>query len=70
MKLAIFLALILLYGTTLASEISFGTGEDKDCSLARALAIKDAVDNYSEQEFDLTKNQTCKETNIEGIKVS
>ena len=67
MKIAIFLAIILLYGTTQASEVSFGTGEDKDCSLARALAIKEALDNYSEQEFDLTKNQTCKETNAQGI---
>lgn len=67
MKIAIFLALVLLYGTTQASEISFGSGESKDCSLARALAIKNALDNYSEQEFDLTKNQTCKETNTQGI---
>jgi len=67
MKIAIFLAVVLLYGTTQASEISFGSGEANDCSLARALAIKDALDNYSEQEFDLTKNQTCKETNTQGI---
>jgi hypothetical protein len=67
MKLSLGLLIIIMYGTTLASEISFGSGEAKDCSLARALAIKDALESYSEQQFDLTKNQTCKETNAQGI---
>jgi hypothetical protein len=67
MKLAATIVLLILHGTTLASEISFGSGEAKDCSLARALAIKDALNSYSEQEFDLTKTQTCKETNTQGI---
>jgi hypothetical protein len=67
MKLSVALLLLLLFGTTLASETSFGTGEAKDCSLARALAIKDALEKYSEHEFDLTKKQTCKETNAQGV---
>jgi hypothetical protein len=67
MKLALILALILLGGTALASEVSFGTGEDKDCSLARAFAIKDAIENYSKQEFDFTQIQECNEKNTSGV---
>jgi hypothetical protein len=67
MKLAVVFSLLFLFNISHASEISFGSGEAKDCSLARALAIKDALDNYSEHEFDLTKNQTCKEMNTQGI---
>lgn len=70
MKLALILALILLGGTALASEVSFGTGEDKDCSLARAFAIKDAIENYSKQEFDFTQTQECNEKNTSGVNCS
>jgi len=67
MRLALILTLLLLSGTALASDVSFGTGEDKDCSLARALAIKDAIESYSKQEFDFQQTQECSEKNAAGI---
>lgn len=67
MKLAAAIALLIFYGTTMASEISFGTGEDKDCSLARALAIKDALERHSQHEFDLAQRQVCTEKNAQGV---
>ena len=67
MKLSLLLVPLLLSGTAIASDVSFGTGEDRDCSLARALAIKDAIESYSKQEFDFMQTQECSEKNVSGI---
>lgn len=63
MKLFVFIAFVLLWGTTLASEVSFGTGEDPDCNLAKNYAIQNAIERFAEQEIDVTKKHTCQEIN-------
>jgi hypothetical protein len=50
-----------------ALDISFGTGEDKDCNIARAFAINNAIDHHAEKEFEVIKRQTCRETNSTGV---
>lgn len=63
MKLFLFLSFVLLAGSALGSEISFGRGESTNCGFARSLAIKDAIENFSEHELEVSQNQVCKETN-------
>lgn len=60
MKLAIFLAILLSWGTTLAAT-SKGKASDLDCNIAKSLAINNALENFSMREFDVKKNQLCKE---------
>lgn len=62
MKLSLLLALLILWGTTQASTYtSVGKGVDEDCSLARALAINDALDKFSMRVFEASKKHVCKE---------
>jgi hypothetical protein len=60
MKLAIFLATLLLWGTTLAAT-STGEGYDEDCSLAKAMAISNALNSFSKKEFEVSERHVCKE---------
>ena len=60
MKLAIFLAMLLLWGTTFAST-SAGQGYDEDCNLAKAMAISNALDSYAKREFEVSQRHVCKE---------
>lgn len=60
MKLAIFIATLLLWGTTFA-ETSKGQGYDEDCNLARAMAISNALDSYTRREFEVSQRHVCKE---------
>ena len=62
MKLAIALALLILWGTTQAA-ISNGSSYDERCDIARSLAIKDALQNYSIREFEASQKHLCKEIN-------
>jgi hypothetical protein len=61
MKLFFFLSIVLLSGTAFGKEISFGRGESHNCGLARSLAIKDAIENFSEHELEVSQHQVCKE---------
>lgn len=61
MKLAIFLASLILWGTTLAAETSRGKGYDEDCNLAKAMAISNALDSYTKREFEVSQRHLCKE---------
>ena len=61
MKLFVILSFVLLGGSAFGKEISFGRGEGASCDLARSLAVKDAVENFSEKELSVTQNQVCKE---------
>lgn len=45
------------------ADVSFGTGEDKSCELARAMAIRDALEAHSGIEFDYVKKESCTEKN-------
>lgn len=63
MKLFFFLSFVLLAGSALGSEISYGRGESHNCSLARSLAIKNAIENFSEHEVEVSQKQTCREAN-------
>ena len=60
MKLAIFLAMLLLWGTTFAST-SAGQGYDEDCNLAKAMAISNALNSFSKREFEVSERHVCKE---------
>ena len=60
MKLALFLALIILWGTTLAST-SKGEGVDESCDVAKALAINNALEQFSAREFEVRKRHVCKD---------
>ena len=60
MKLAIFLATLLLWGTTFAST-SAGQGYDEDCNLAKAMAISNALNSFSKREFEVSERHVCKE---------
>lgn len=60
MKLALFVSLGLLCSTTFA-DTSTGKGYDEDCSLAKAIAISNALDSYSKREFEVTRRHVCKE---------
>lgn len=44
------------------ADVSFGTGEGKNCELARAMAIRDALESYSGVEFDYIKKESCSES--------
>lgn len=70
MKLAFFLASLILWGTTLASEVSFGRGEHLDCKVAKRFAISDALNNYSQHEFEINQHKHCSERNALGIECS
>ena len=54
---------LLLIPSLCFADISFGTGEAKDCELAKALAVRDALESYAGAEFDYTKKQSCIEKN-------
>ena len=54
--------LILIPSLALA-DVSYGTGEDKNCEIARAMAIRDALEAHSGIEFDYTKKESCSERN-------
>lgn len=49
------------------ADVSFGTGEDKNCEIARAMAIRDALEAHAGVEFDYIKKESCteKKTNID-----
>ena len=49
------------------ADVSFGTGEAPDCELAKAFAVSDAIERYAEKEFEVKKQQICRERNAEGI---
>lgn len=59
--------LCLAVCTNVYADVSFGTGEDRDCNIARASAISDALENYAVKEFEVKKQYVCKERNAEGI---
>lgn len=62
MKLALLIAALILWGTTQASvHTSKGSGADEDCNLAKAMAISNALDSYTQREFEVSKRQVCKE---------
>jgi hypothetical protein len=49
------------------ADVSFGTGEADDCSIAKAFAISDAIERYAEKEFEVRKQHICRERNAEGV---
>lgn len=59
-SLTLFISLILLWGTTQAAT-SKGTGIDDRCDVAKALAINNALENYSVREFEASQRQLCEE---------
>ena len=61
------LVALLFSSNAYALDVSFGTGEDKDCTIAKAYAISNAIDYYAEKEFEVIKRQTCRETNSTGV---
>lgn len=62
-----FVILCLVACTNVYADVSFGTGEDKDCNIAKASAVSDALERYAEKEFEVKKQYVCKERNAEGI---
>lgn len=60
MKLALAIALVILWGTTQAAT-SIGSAYDERCDLAKSLAIKDALEKYSMREFEASQKHLCKE---------
>lgn len=67
MKLNFALLCALMSTNALALDVSFGTGEDTDCDVARAFAVKDALQRYAEQEFAVNKRNICTEKNAQGV---
>lgn len=67
MKKFALLCSALISTSVFASSIEFGTGEDADCEIARALAVNNALERFSEKEFEVNKKQICRERNAEGI---
>lgn len=70
MKLKLALLCSLVCVNAHAYDISFGTGEDEDCNIARALAVNDALEQYASKEFDVKKQQICSERNADGLDCS
>lgn len=62
MKLFVFLSIMLLGGTSFGNEVSSGRGESTNCELSRSLAIKNAIEKFSEREIEVSQRQTCKES--------
>jgi hypothetical protein len=54
---------LLLVPSLVFADVSFGTGEDKNCEIARAMAIRDALESHSGIEFDYVKKESCTEKN-------
>ena len=54
---------LILIPSLAFADVSFGTGEDKNCEIARAMAIRDALEAHSGVEFDYTKKESCTERN-------
>lgn len=67
MKIHFAILCALISTRALALDVSFGTGEDSDCDVARAFAVKDALQSYAEQEFTVNKREVCTEKNAEGV---
>jgi anti-anti-sigma regulatory factor len=67
MKLKLALLCTLMSTSAYALDVSFGTGEDVDCDVARSFAVKDALQRYAEQEFAVNKQKVCTEKNAEGV---
>lgn len=57
----LFLVLIMKGSVALAFFLSDGTAYDKDCQVARSFAVKNALENFTMQEFEAAQKQTCKE---------
>ena len=62
-----FAILWLLVCANAYADVSFGTGEDNDCNIAKALAVSDAIERYAVKEFEVKKQHICRERNAEGI---
>ena len=54
---------LILIPSIAFADISFGTGEDRNCEIARAMAIRDALESHSGVEFDYVKKESCTEKN-------
>jgi len=61
------LVALLFSSNAYALDVSFGTGEDKDCNIAKAFAINNALEYYAEKEFEVKKRHTCREVNSDGV---
>lgn len=62
MKLALFIACLLLWGTTQASTYtSRGSGVDENCDISKALAVNNALERFSMREFEVKKKHICKD---------
>jgi hypothetical protein len=54
---------LILIPSLAFADVSFGTGEDKNCEIARAMAVRDALEAHSGIEFDYIKKESCTERN-------
>jgi hypothetical protein len=67
MKVKFALLCALVSSSAYALDVSFGTGEDVDCEVAKSFAVKDALQKYAEHEFSVSKQNVCTEKNAEGV---
>ena len=63
----IFILWLVVSANAYSSELSFGIGEHKDCGVAKAFALNNALEHYAEKEFEVIKRNTCREVNANGV---
>lgn len=60
-------SLLMTLSATALADVSVGVGEAKDCEVAKAFAIKDAMEKFAVREFSVNKRQVCIEHNANGV---